>query len=205
VEVGRVKGPGPKAIYFPSPAAFRDWLAEHHAKADEVLVGFYRKGTGKPSLTWPESVDEALCYGWIDGVRRGVDEDRYTIRFTPRRPTSNWSAVNVRKMAELEAAGRMTDAGRAAWAKRREDRTAIYTYENKPRELAPEYDRKLRAKPAAARFWDAQPPGYKRTVCFWVMGAKQEATRQKRLAQLIELCAQGKRLPGLDRSKGKKT
>jgi uncharacterized protein YdeI (YjbR/CyaY-like superfamily) len=202
--VGLLKGPGPKPIYFPSPAAFRLWLEENHASAAEVLVGFHRKGTGKPSLTWPESVDEALCFGWIDGVRRGVDEERYTIRFTPRRPGSNWSAVNVRKMAELEKAGRMTEAGRAAWARRREDRTAIYTYENKPKALAPEYEKQLRANAAAARFWDAQPPGYRRTICFWVMGAKREETRQKRLEQLIGLCAAGRRLPGLDRPKGRK-
>jgi uncharacterized protein YdeI (YjbR/CyaY-like superfamily) len=190
-----------KPIYFSSPAAFRAWLAENHAKASEVVVGFHRKETGKPSLTWPESVDEALCFGWIDGIRRSVDATRYTIRFTPRKPTSNWSAVNVRKMAELEQAGRMTDAGRAALARRREDKTAIYTYENKPKDLSPEYDRQLRAKAAAARFWDAQPPGYRKSMCFWVMGAKREETRQKRLAELIGLCAQGRRHPGLERPK----
>jgi uncharacterized protein YdeI (YjbR/CyaY-like superfamily) len=192
-------------IYFPSPAAFRAWLAEHHASASELLVGFYKKGSGKPSLTWPESVDEALCYGWIDGVRRTVDHERYTIRFTPRRPGSNWSAINVKRVAELEKAGRMTAAGREAFSRRDERKTAIYAYENRPRELSEAYEKRLRRIRPAAAFWDAQPPGYKRLCCFYVMSAKQEATRERRLQLLMDCCARGERLPGLEKGKTRKS
>ncbi len=118
-----------KPSFFPTPAHFRRWLEKHHAQSPELLVGFYKRESGKPSLTWPESVEEALCFGWIDGVRRRIDDESYSIRFTPRKPTSTWSAVNIAKVAELESAGRMTDAGRAAFARRRENRSGVYAYE----------------------------------------------------------------------------
>jgi uncharacterized protein YdeI (YjbR/CyaY-like superfamily) len=187
-----------RAAYFPSSAAWRDWLKEHHADATEVLVGFHKRGSGVPSLTWSESVDEALCFGWIDGIRRRVDDARYTIRFTPRKPNSTWSAVNVAKLRELEAAGRMTPAGRAAFERRREDRTATYSYEQ--RHLAkfdPTAERRFRANRRAWSYWQAQPPWYRRSATFWVMSAKRSETRDRRLSKLIEDSAEGRRVPPL--------
>ena len=136
------------ALFFAGPAKFRDWLAAHHAEATELLVGFHKLDSGQPSLTWPESVDEALCFGWIDGVRRRIDETSYSIRFTPRKAASVWSAVNIAKVAKLEAEGRMTEAGRTAFARRRENRSGIYAYEQRPQELPPEYRARARPEPA---------------------------------------------------------
>ena len=184
-----------KAIYFASPAEWRHWLEEHHADAAEVLVGFHKRGSGKPSLTWAESVDDALCFGWIDGVRKRVDDTRYTIRFTPRKPTSTWSAVNVAKMKELEAAGRMTAAGRAAFLRRREDRTATYSYEQRHLvAFEPAAERRFRANRRAWSYWQAQPPSYRATATFWVTSAKREETRERRLSKLIENSAAGHRV-----------
>lgn len=171
-----------KPRFFASPAAFRAWLEEHHASAREVLVGFHKRKTGKPSLTWPQSVDEALCFGWIDGVRRRVNDDAYTIRFTPRKPTSNWSAINVRKIGELEEQRRMTDAGRRAFAARKHERTAIYSYERaEAAKFSPAEARALAAVP----FFAAQPPWYQRTATHWVLSAKRPETRERRFAQLV--------------------
>ena len=187
----------PEPRYFRSPAEFRKWLEKNHAKADELVVGFYKKGTVKPSMTWPESVDEALCFGWIDGVRRGVDDERYTIRFTQRRATSNWSAINIRRVAELEALGRMADAGRAAFAKRSDARSAIYSYENKPEDLPPAHQKRFRANRKAWKFFTEQPPGYRRMALYWVLSAKKEETRERRLETLIADSAAGRRLAQL--------
>jgi uncharacterized protein YdeI (YjbR/CyaY-like superfamily) len=187
-----------RAAYFPSSAAWREWLKEHHADATEVLVGFHKRGSGVPSLTWSEAVDEALCFGWIDGVRRRVDDARYTIRFTPRKPRSTWSAVNIAKVTELEAAGRMTPAGRAAFERRREDRTAMYSYEQ--RHLAAfdsTAERRFRANRRAWSYWQAQPPSYRRSATYWVMSAKRSDTRDRRLSKLIEDSAEGRRVPPL--------
>ena len=184
----------PKPIYFASAMEFRKWLAVHHAAEKELLVGFHRKGSGKPSLTWPESVDEALCFGWIDGVRKRVDQTRYTIRFSPRRKTSIWSAINIARVEALKGEGRMAPAGLAAFARRDEKRSAIYSYENRPRELAPEYRRLLKRDKAAWEFFESQPPSYRRLCAFWVMSAKKEETRQKRLARLLEFSSAGKRV-----------
>lgn len=183
-----------RPIYFASPLAFRKWLAANHAKEKDLLVGFHRKGTGKPSLTWPESVDEALCFGWIDGVRKRVDETRYTIRFTPRRKTSIWSAINIARVAELRKQGRMQPAGRAAFEARDPKKSAIYAYENRPQALAPEYEKVLRRDEAAWEFFERQPPSYRKLCAFWIMSAKKEETRQKRLAKLISDSAAGKRI-----------
>ena len=182
------------AVYFRSPEEFRTWLAAHHAKEKELLVGFHRKDTGRPSLTWPESVDEALCFGWIDGVRKRVDETRYTIRFTPRRRTSIWSAINIARVAELRKQGRMQPAGLAAFAARDEKKSAIYSYENRPRALAPEYEKVLKRDKAAWAFFERQPPSYRKLCAFWIMSAKKEETRQKRLARLIAFSSAGKRV-----------
>jgi uncharacterized protein YdeI (YjbR/CyaY-like superfamily) len=181
-------------IYFTSPAAFRAWLAKNHAKTKELWVGYYRKGTGRPSLTWQEAVDEALCYGWIDGVRKSVDEERFVQRFTPRKPKSNWSAINVGRVKALIAEKRMAPAGLAAFEKRDEKRTAIYAYENRPKVLAPESETELRRNAKAAAFFDALPPAFKKLMIFYVMGAKKEETQRKRLKRLIDASAAGKRL-----------
>ncbi len=187
----------PKAVFFPSPAAFRAWLAEHHDSATELWVGFHKRHTSKPSLTWPQSVDQALCYGWIDGVRKSLGSDAYMIRFTPRKPTSIWSAVNIRRAKELAREGLMTPAGTAAFGRRRDDRSAIYAYEQRQRAtLPPPYQRKLAANAGALRFFQRQPPSYRHLAAYYVTSAKKEETRERRLAQLIECSARGERLPG---------
>lgn len=191
--------PTPKPEYFTSPEAFRRWLDRHHADAGELWVGYYKKSTGKPSMTWPESVDEALCYGWIDGIRKSVDEARYTIRFTPRRPDSNWSAVNVRRAEALIEEGRMQPAGRRAFDARSPARSGQYSYENRPVDLPAEYLARLEADEKAASFWRAQPPWYRRTSAWWIVSAKKEATRLRRLSVLIEHSARGETIPPLTR------
>jgi uncharacterized protein YdeI (YjbR/CyaY-like superfamily) len=181
--------------FFATPAEFRAWLEEHHESESELLVGFHKKGSGRRSITWPESVDQALCFGWIDGVRRSLGDDAYTIRFTPRKPRSNWSAINVKRMRELIDEGLVRPAGLAAFERRSDDRTAIYSYEQrKAAQLPPEYEQQLRSNPAASEFFDAQPPWYRRTAAHWVISAKREATRERRLAQLIEDSANGRRI-----------
>ncbi len=188
------------AIYFASADAWREWLTKHHGTETELLVGFHKAATGKPRMTWPESVDEALCVGWIDGVRRRVDDERYTIRFTPRKATSIWSAVNIGRVAELEAEGRMQAAGHTAFAKRRENRSRTYSYEQRPESLDEPYAGTLRQRAKAWAFFEAQPPSYRRAAIWWIISAKQGATRQKRLAQLIDDSAHGRRLGMLTRS-----
>jgi uncharacterized protein YdeI (YjbR/CyaY-like superfamily) len=178
-------------IFFAAPERFRSWLAANHATAAEVLVGFHKEGSGRPSMTWPESVDEALCYGWIDGVRRGLDEESYTIRFTPRKTRSKWSAVNLRRVPELIADERMQPAGLAAYERRTE---AGYSYERNAAELSGEQEARFRANPEAWEFWQAQPPGYRKLNTFRVVSAKRAETQPKRLDALIEASAHGERL-----------
>ena len=183
-------------IYFESPEAFRAWLEEHHADRDELSVGFWRVATGKPSMTWSESVDQALCFGWIDGVRHKVDDERYTMRFTPRRPGSNWSAVNVRKVAELTEKGLMRPAGVAAFEARTDAKTAVYSYEEERRNAAfdSSQEKQFKADAGAWAFFSAQPPGYRRTATYWVVSAKRADTRQRRLERLIAESAAGRRI-----------
>ena len=188
-----------KPRFFPTAAQFRRWLEAHHASAAELVVGFHKRESGKPSLTWPESVDEALCFGWIDGVRRRIDADSYSIRFSPRRAGSIWSAVNIAKVEALERSARMTDAGRAAFARRRENRSGTYSYEQRPQELPPEYRLILDANPAAARDFDARPAWYRKTAIWKIVSAKQEVTRLRRLAQLVDCHARGEAIPDLRR------
>jgi len=183
-----------KPTFFETPAQFRKWLAKNHAKAAELLVGFHKRGSGRTSITWPESVDEALCYGWIDGVRKRVDDASYTIRFSPRRPTSIWSAINIRRVKVLTDEGRMTAAGAAAYEKRRENRSGIYAYEQRPQTLPEPYAKRMRGDKAAWGFFQAQPPGYRKQMAWWIVSAKTEETRLKRLGKLIEASAAGKRL-----------
>jgi uncharacterized protein YdeI (YjbR/CyaY-like superfamily) len=189
---------GVEVHFFETPEAWRAWLAEHHDTATEVEVGFRRKGSGLPSMTWPESVDEALCFGWIDGVRRSVDETSYRIRFSPRKPRSTWSRVNIAKAEALIEQGRMQPAGLAAFEARTEDNSAIYSFEQeRPLVLPPEYEARLEADPAAHAYFTAQPPGYRRAAAHWVLSAKREETRLRRLAQLVECSAQGRKVPPL--------
>jgi len=181
-------------IFFASPAEFRAWLEEHHATASELLVGFYKKGTGKPSLTWPESVDQALCFGWIDGVRKSRDDESYTIRFTPRQAKSTWSIVNIKRVGELIELGLMQPAGLKAFEARDEAKSQEYSYEARSRPLASEYEATFRANAQAWGFFQSQAPSYRKTASWWVMSAKQETTRLKRLATLIDDSAHGRKI-----------
>jgi uncharacterized protein YdeI (YjbR/CyaY-like superfamily) len=190
----------PDATFFATPDEFRAWLAGHHDRTDVLWVGFWKKATGKPSITWEESVSEALCWGWIDGLRRSIDDEAYRIRFTPRRPGSHWSRKNVETYQALDAEGRIEAPGRAAWEARDPDRTAKASYEReRPAVLPPEYRGRLEADPDAAAWFADQPPGYRRTVIHWITSAKREETRQRRLAQLIEDSAAGRRIKPLRR------
>lgn len=194
-----------KPKFFSTAEQFREWLKENHASAQEILVGFHKKGSGKKSITYPEALDEALCFGWIDGVRRSLSETSYTTRFTPRRPRSIWSLVNVKHVERLKREGRMQAAGLEAFEQRDPKRTGIYSFENRPKELSPEYEKEFRKNTAAWQFFQAYPPFLKKTVCFWVMGAKKEETRLKRLRQLIESSAKGERLGVLPAKKATDT
>jgi uncharacterized protein YdeI (YjbR/CyaY-like superfamily) len=179
--------------YFPSPAAFRAWLEAHHADADELWVGYHKRATGTPSLTWPESVDEALCFGWIDGLRRSVDDERYAIRFTPRRPTSRWSRVNLARVAVLTAEGRMRPAGIAAHAGRRPDADEP-AREERPDALPEAYAAAFRARDEAAwAFFQAQSAAYRRTAVGWILAAKREETRLRRVEEIADASAAGRR------------
>lgn len=183
----------PDPIFFDSPEAFGAWLDEHGESAREVWVGYWKAGRGRPvPMTWSQAVDEALCRGWIDTQVRRIDDDRHMQRFTPRRPGSNWSAVNVAKVTALIGAGRMRPAGIAAWEARREDRTAQYTYERERMPLSAPFEDRLRSHPDAWAWWSAQPPSYRAGAADWVMRAKAEATRERRLAALIEDSAAGR-------------
>jgi uncharacterized protein YdeI (YjbR/CyaY-like superfamily) len=180
--------------YFKTPAALRRWFKANHRKAQELWVGFYKRGSGHPSITWPESVDEALCAGWIDGIRKSIDADRYTIRFTPRRATSIWSAVNIRRMKALGDEGRVLPAGEKAFAARRVNKSGIYAYEQRRARLEDPYASMLKKNRKAAAFFDAQPPWYRKVMGWFVVSAKREETRLSRLNILIEACEKGKRL-----------
>lgn len=180
--------------FFKTPAGFRKWLAANHAKSKELWVGFHKRNSGKPSLTWPESVDEALCFGWIDGLRKNVDADSYKIRFSPRKPASIWSAVNIRNVERLSKEKRMQLAGLKAFAARKEYRSGIYSYEQRSPELVEPYLGKLKRNKGAWKFFQAQPPYYRKTMNWWIVSAKQEETRLKRLDKLIEESAQGRRM-----------
>lgn len=178
----------------------RRWLARHHDSATELWVGFYKKASGKPSITWPESVDEALCYGWIDGIRKSVDDISYMIRFTPRRRESNWSQVNIRRARALIAQNRMRPSGLAAFRARDRDRTRQYSFENRPNTLPPRYLRLLKANRDAWTFFRAQPPWYRRACAWWIVSAKREETRLRRLSRLVDDSAQERTIPPLTRN-----
>jgi uncharacterized protein YdeI (YjbR/CyaY-like superfamily) len=186
---------------FLSAAAFRAWLGRHGEHTSELWVRFHKKDSGRGGITYPEALDEALCFGWIDGVRKRSDAASYMIRFTPRKPNSKWSAVNVRHVARLEAEGRMRPPGLAAFA-RRDGKQAGYSFEERPRRLAPAYERRLRAERRAWTFFQEQAPWYRRTSIFWVMSARKDETRERRLATLISCSARGEPVPPLRRVAG---
>lgn len=181
--------------FFATLDAWRAWLAKNHDKQSELSVGFWKRGTGKPSITWPESVDGALAFGWIDGVRHRVDDDRYRIRFTPRKPGSNWSQVNIRRVEELDALGLMHPAGLAAF-ETRDEKGAVYSYEQrKAAVLPPEMQTRLEKDRKAFAYFSARPPGYQRVARYWVTSAKQEATREKRFLVLLACSREGRPIP----------
>jgi uncharacterized protein YdeI (YjbR/CyaY-like superfamily) len=185
-------------LFFATPGEFRSWLERNHDSAAELWVGLHRKGSGRPSMSWPESVDEALCFGWIDGVRRSVDATSYAIRFTPRKPASAWSRINIDKVARLEREGLMRPAGRAAFARRSEERSATYSHEQREAaQLPEEYAERLRRSRDAWSYFQARPPWYRRTAIRWVVSAKREETRLGRLRTLIECSAEGRHIPAL--------
>lgn len=188
----------PDPIYFPDDDAFRAWMEEHHETAEVVWVGYHKRSTGEPSMTWTQSVEVALCFGWIDGIRKSVDERRYTIRFTPRKPTSKWSHKNVESVKRLLAEGRMQPAGMRAYEAR--EAVGVYSYEQRHEaELPADYERRFRSHAEGWAFFESQPPGYRKTAIHWVVSAKREATRERRLATLIEDSAAGQRIGPLRR------
>lgn len=172
--------------FFSNSKDFRKWFEKNHQKAKELLVGFYKVTSGKKSITWPESVDEAICFGWIDGVRKSIDSESYFIRFTPRKPGSIWSAINIKKVEELTKKGLMYHAGHMAFSKRQEKKSAIYSYEKEPETLSPEFLKKLKANKKAWKYFQSMAPSYQRTCVHWIMTAKQEITKTKRLDELIK-------------------
>ena len=192
--------PEPRNVkFFATPSKLRAWFEANHAKAPELWVGMYRKATGKKSVTWPEVVDQALSFGWIDGVRYGLDDDSFATRLTPRRARSNWSAVNIKRVGELEQMGLMSDAGRAAFAARDEERSRVYSYENRHLGLDPKLVPAFKKHKEAWAFFSSQPPSYRNTAGYWVSSAKREDTRARRFEQLIEHSGKRERIPPLAR------
>jgi uncharacterized protein YdeI (YjbR/CyaY-like superfamily) len=183
--------------FFRTGAEFRRWLEKNHDRQTELLVGFYKKSSGKGWITYEEALDEALAFGWIDGVRRSVDHERSTIRFTPRRPKSNWSQKNIRRVGELKEMGRMAAPGLAAFERRDTSGAGTYSFEQAKPELGPDFERRFRRNRKAWRFWENQPPGYRKAATWWVISAKREETRLRRLDTLIEDSAIGRRVPPL--------
>lgn len=173
-------------IFFASQDEFRKWLQENHKKETELLVGYYKVNSNKPSLTWSQSVDQALWFGWIDGVRNSIDQSRYQIRFTPRKPASNWSAINIQKIKELTKQGLMMPAGMASFKNRKEHKSKIYSHENEEVKFSPDLEKQFKANKIAWKYFQSLAPTYRKASKNWVMSAKQETTRRKRLRELIE-------------------
>lgn len=196
--------PPGKPIFFARPSELRAWLKKHHRTADELWVGCYKKATGKPTVTWQEMVDEVLCFGWIDGLRRGIDDESFMQRITPRRARSIWSAINIARVGELEAAGRMTQAGRDAFAGRDAARAGLYSNERtEPAQLTVAETRRFKATPQAWAFFNQQSPSHRRVVLHWITSAKRVETRQRRLDALIEDAAAGRQIgPMANRASG---
>ena len=188
--------------YFPTDVEFRRWLEANHETASELLVGFWKKGSGKPSIDWPQARDQALCFGWIDGVRKSMGDEAYTIRFTPRRKGSIWSKVNVERFNALKADGQMTAAGERAYEENRH-KSGLYAYERELAALCPEDEAQFRKNKEAWAYWEQRPPGYRKVVLHWVTSAKKAETRSKRLGILIDCSAKGEKIPGYDIGKKK--
>jgi uncharacterized protein YdeI (YjbR/CyaY-like superfamily) len=186
-----------KIVHFSSQEEFRKWLVKNHAAASELFVGFHKKSSGKKGATYSEALDEALCFGWIDGVRRSIAADSYMIRFTPRKPKSIWSLVNVRHVERLQKAGKMAEPGLKAFALREKHRTGIYSFEQKRPGLSAKFKKLFRANGPAWEFFSRQAPWYQRTAGHWVVRAKQEETRLRRFAKLVEVSVNGQRLDQL--------
>jgi uncharacterized protein YdeI (YjbR/CyaY-like superfamily) len=189
--------------FFATPKDFRRWFEKNHDRETELVVGFYKKGSGKPSITWPESVDQALCFGWIDGVRHRIDDESYKIRFTPRKARSIWSAVNMKRMDELIEEGLAHQAGLDAYERRDDARSKIYAYERETVKLDKKYESEFKKNKKAWEFFQSQPPGYRKTAFWYILSARQEATRARRLETLIKDSENGERLAGLRRTPGK--
>lgn len=187
------------ALFFPTPADFRAWLKTNHQSESELIAGFYRKGCGKPSITWPESVEEALCFGWIDGIRRKLTDDSYSIRFTPRKPTSIWSKNNLTIMERLIAERRVAAAGRKVYEARNKDRTNLYSFERDAAHLSAEQESLFKKNAKAWNFWQAQVPSYRKPATWWVISGKQQETRARRLRELIECSGKGVKIRSLRR------
>ena len=184
-----------KPTFFSRPEDLRAWLEEHHETATELWVGLYKKSSGRRSVTWPEVVDEALCFGWIDGIRKGIDDVSYANRITPRKPTSNWSAVNVKRFGQLKRQGKVRAAGQKAFELRTKAKTGVYSYEQRHQvKLDPAFEKRFREKQKAWSWFQGQPPSYRTTAVFWVMTAKKPETRERRLAQLIAASANGEKV-----------
>lgn len=186
-------------IHFKTPGELRNWFEENHQKETVVWIGFYKKNSGLESITWPESVDQALCFGWIDGIRKSVDEKSYKIRFTPRNPKSHWSAVNLEKIKRLKKASLMKPEGLKVFNARKLENSKKTSYESEPKSLGKELESKLKSNKKAHAFFESLAPGYKKTTIHWIMSAKQEATRLRRMNTLIESCLEGKKIPPLRR------
>jgi uncharacterized protein YdeI (YjbR/CyaY-like superfamily) len=189
--------------FFRSPAEFRSWLAKNHAAASELWLGLYKKGSGRKGITYSEAVDEALCFGWIDGLTRSIDESRYMIRFTPRKQRSNWSAVNIKRFGELRAKGRVAPPGVEAF-ERRDQQERRYSYESPPKRLDPQLEKRFKADERAWAFWQAAPASYRKAAMFWIMSAVREETRDRRLGVLIQSSRNGERVPPLTPPKARK-
>ncbi len=183
-----------KATFFATQNEFRDWLEKNHLTQTELLVGYYKVGSKKTSMTWPQSVDQALCFGWIDGVRRTIDSESYCIRFTPRRPNSIWSDINIKKIEALSEAGLMTEAGWKAYSYRTEHKSRIYSHEKDPSSLTSAFEKEFKSNPIAWEFFNSQAPSYKKVMIHWIMSAKQEKTQLSRLQKAIETSSRRERM-----------
>lgn len=186
-----------KLVFFPTQKDLRKWFEKNHKKEKELIAGFYKVSTGKSSITWSQSVDEALCFGWIDGIRRSIDDESYCIRFTPRNPKSNWSAINIKKVKELTKLGLMKPEGLQAFGFRKEEKSKIYTYENPKVKLNKSFEKLFKANKKAWAFYQTTTPTYRKVTTRWVMSAKQEITRLKRLNELINDCSVGKNIKSM--------
>lgn len=192
-----------KPVFFATQLDFRKWLEKNHRKEKEIIVGYYKVSSGKPSLTWSESVDQAICFGWIDGIRRSIDEISYSIRFTPRNPKSIWSAINIKKVEDLTKLGLMKPEGIEAFNRLEENKSKVYAYEKEPVKLSTKFERQFKTNKKAWEFFTSQAPSYQKTLTHWVMTAKQEITRSNRLNTLIKNSEAGKKVDQFYREKWK--